>query len=248
MLTAIRKTRVDIRPLAALDVTARAAMWALYAPHHDIDRASFAAKLAGLDEVALFTARADGRLVGFCGLRCRVFVGDDGRRRAAFYMGLTFIDRRWRSHALIPRMVIQRMLVPWLTRAHDGLYFWSDCLTYRPYLVMARNLREYYPSRHRATPAEIDALLAAIGRAHYGDDFDAARGIVRKAKVTLHATERGISPADLDDPDIRFYLERNRDYADGDGMLALCPATLGNLAHYLVRRLRRGRGPVTPRA
>lgn len=232
----IRKTRIDIRPREALDETARAAMWALYAPHHAVDRAEFDEKLAGLDEIALFTSRADGRLVGFCGLRFRLFPAADGRRFATFYMGLTFIERRWRAHALIPRMVVRRMLGPWALRRYDGVYFWSDCLTYRPYLVMSRNLREYYPSRHRETPPEIRALITAIGRAHYGDDFDAARGVVHKAKVALDPSERVISGSDLVDPDIRFYLERNSGYSRGDGMLALCPGTLGNVVHFVSRR------------
>jgi hypothetical protein len=228
------QSTVAIRRAADLDAVTRAAMWRLYAPHHNVEQVEFDEKLASIDEMALFASRRGGSLVGFCGLRF-LALNLGSERIATFYMGLTFIDRAWRSHGLIQRMVVQRMLVPWVSPRFDRVYFWSDCLTYRPYLIMARNLREFYPSRERETPPHARAVIEALGRTYYGDNFDAGRGTVLKQLPRLKAHEREVTSEDLADPDIRFYMDLNGNYLRGDGLIAICPVTLDNFGHYLGR-------------
>ncbi|QUR66511.1 hypothetical protein [Mycobacterium spongiae] len=239
MLRTIIRTAISIRRAPSLDEATREQMWALYAPHHNTDRAEFDRRLAVLDEVALFSRRRDGTLIGFCGIRRRVVQLTGGRRVAAFYLGLCYLQPAWRSNAIVQRMVLRRVLGPWLSPRFDRVYFWSDCLTYRPYLAMARNLREYYPSRTRADSAEVREVIAALGSAYYGDSFDQQRGTVRKRRPRIKGHEAFVSATDLHDPDIRFYMDRNRDYDRGDGMIAICPVSLANVVHLLGRQLRK---------
>ena len=231
------RTRITIVPTEELDADMRELMWALYAPHHNMDRASFDARIASLDELALFQANSSDELVGFNGLRTKIIELASSGRVATFYMGLTYISRAWRSRGLIQRMVIKRMLAPCLSPAYEAVYFWTDCLTYRPYLVMAKNLAEYYPHRTRELSPEAREVRDVLGRCYYGEAYDPERGTVRKTEARVCAHERVVTPADLEDPDIRYYMELNRNYARGDGVLALCPAHMGNLMHYLGREL-----------
>ncbi|MBX7431845.1 hypothetical protein JDV09_06940 [Mycobacterium sp. Y57] len=249
MLLAITRTAISIRPAHALDEATLARMWALYAPHHNIDHVEFRDKLATLDEVALFTLRGDRTLIGFCGLRHRVVELSTGGRVATFYMGLTYVMPEWRSVGLIQRVVIRRVLSPLISPRFHRVYFWADCLTFRPYLAMARNLREYYPSRTQVTSDEGREVIATLGRTYYGDSFDEMHGTVRKQVRRIKAHEAGVSAADLQDPDIEFYMECNPGYGRGDGLIAVCPMGVRNLAHLLRRQLGKRAGsnriPVT---
>lgn len=231
------RTQITILPIDELDAEMREQMWALYAPHHNMERACFDARIASLDELALFQATGSRELVGFNGLRAKILELGTGGRVATFYMGLTYVTRAWRSRGLIQRMVIKRMLGPVLSPAYDAVYFWTDCLTYRPYLVMARNLDEYYPHRARELSSEAREVRDLLGRCYYGEAYDPERGTVRKTEARVCEHERLVTPADLEDPDIRYYMELNRNYARGDGVIALCPAHMGNLMHYFGRKL-----------
>ncbi len=237
MLGGITRTAISIRPAQALDTTTLAQMWALYEPHHHVDYAQFQEKLATLDEVALFTLRSNRTLIGFCGLWHRAVELSAGGRVATFYMGLTYVKPEWRSNGLIQRVVIRRMLAPLLTPRFRRVYFWADCLTYRPYLAMARNLRGYYPSRTHVTSDEVCDVIASLGRTYYGDGFDEKRGTVRKQVRRIKQHEACVSATDLQDPDILFYMERNRHYRHGDGLIAICPMGVRNLVHLVGRQL-----------
>ena len=245
-----QRPTVTIVPINRVTAAQRDAMWALYAPHHNMDRSSFEARLESLDELALFELASSAELVGFSGLRARVFDLEAGGRVAAFYMGVTYIEVAWRSKALIQRMVVKRVVRPWLSPAYRRVYFWTDCLTYRPYLVMARNLVEYHPHRERELDDEAREVRDQLGQHYYGEAYDPEHGTVRKSQARVCERERVVTAADLQDPDIRHYMQLNRNYARGDGLIAMCPATAANLLHYFGRKLglgRRRRARATPR-
>lgn len=239
MLRSLTGAAISIRQASTLDQATLARMWALYAPHHQMDRREFDEKLATLDEVALFTARSDRSLIGFCGLRYRLVQLRNERRVATFYLGLTYLRPEWRSTGLIQQVVLRRVLAPLIT-PRLAVYFWADCLTFRPYLAMARNLLEYYPSRTRPTSEEAAEVIDVLGATYYGDSFDADRGIVRKTVRRIKPHEARVSATDLQDPDIRFFAERNTDYRRGDGLIAVFPMGARNLIHLLVRQIFKG--------
>ncbi|MEZ5130377.1 MAG: hypothetical protein R2763_01435 [Mycobacterium sp.] len=240
MLRSLTDAAISLRPAGTLDQATLTRMWALYAPHHQMDRRQFDEKLATLDEIALFTARSDRSLIGFCGLRHRLVQLRNGRRVATLYMGLTYLRPEWRSIGLIQRVVLRRVLAPLIT-PRLAVYFWADCLTFRPYLAMARNLHQYYPSRTQPTTKEAAEVIDILGATYYGDSFDAERGIVRKSVRRIKPHEARVSATDLQDPDIRFFAERNAGHDCGDGLIAVFPMGARNLVHLLVRQIGKGR-------
>lgn len=240
MLRSLTGAVISIRQTSTLDQTTLTRMWALYAPHHQMDRREFGEKLATLDEIALFTSRNDRSLIGFCGLRHRLVQLRNGRRVATFYLGLTYLRPEWRSTGLIQQVVLRRVLAPLVT-PRLAVYVWADCLTFRPYLAMARNLHEYYPSRTRPTTEEAAEVIDILGATYYGDCFDAERGTVRKIVRRIKPHEARVSTTDLQDPDIRFFVERNAGHGSGDGLIAVFPMGLRNLIHLLVRQIGKGR-------
>ena len=151
-------------------------MWHLYAPHHRVSREQFSARLDGpgaLDRIHRF--REGGVLVGFVGFREECFPVE-GCDTTVMCMGLGFIVRTHRGRNLIQRAVVREIIGHWLRRSGVPLCFWTDALSYKPYLLIARNLTRYHP--HRSRPdAGLAGLRDAIGARHYGAAY--VDGVVR---------------------------------------------------------------------
>lgn len=229
--------RAASRVVPASQVSAQMvdAMWSIYGPHHDVPRARMDARLGStLDRVHLFTV--DERLVGFLGMRLETLTPRDGAPLAAMYMGLGYIQPEHRRRGFIQRAVIRELLRHWRTSPHRRMVFWTDALSYKPYLIVARNLCNAHPLRQGENP-RLAAIADALGALHYGDAY--ANGVVRKPSRLLAPGVADIHAHDLEDPDIRFYAEKNPGHADGDGLLVVVAADLENLLHFTWRALRR---------
>ncbi len=108
-------------------------MWALYGPHHRAPRARMLERLRGaLDVVHLFWHR--GALVGFIGMRAEAIDLGARGRACAVYMGLAYIHVEHRSRHLIQRAVLRQMLSLGARHPGSALYFWTDAVSYKPYL------------------------------------------------------------------------------------------------------------------
>lgn len=244
MLRSILDIDLRLAPAPTLDARALDDMWRLYAPHHNADEDLFRRRArADLDLFAQFRRRRDGELVGFTGLRLwrgRLSTGTV----SAMYVGQSFIAEAYRGHDLIQRTVIAMLLRAWARRPWERIFFWADCLSFRPYLLAARNLECIYPHPQRPTPADISELIDALGERYYGASFDRHHGVVRKAGPLLHEHVATIPGAMLHDPFIAFFAARNPGHARGDGLLAVYPGTPGNLRFFVARRLRQTLGGI----
>jgi GNAT superfamily N-acetyltransferase len=250
-----RRATIDMRPAADLDGTCLDEMWALYGPHHAVTRDELVRRCRDdVDEIALYRAH-DGALVGFTGIRRRRLTLRSGEEVATAYFGTSFIDEAWRGRNLIQRTVLRVLYEAKRASPRRRLFVWSDALTVRPYLLTARNLREYYPSPLQPMPADVQELRDTLGVLYYGDDYEPTTGTVRKRERKLEAQLLEIDPRQRDDVHVRFYLEQNPRYVDGHGLLIIQPATVRNALAYAgirVRRLlsapaRRSRAPTTVR-
>ncbi len=234
-------TAIDIQPPAQLENDDVEILWQLYSPHHSTSRAQFEERIRNFDGIALFRERYRGRIVGFTGVRIRE-VDVMGRRRGTLYFGQTYIEHAFRGQQFIQRTVTWLMLTQRIRSPRIPWYFWSDALSYKPYLIMARNLEHFFPNPGQTTPPEIKQLVDQLGQIYYGATYDAASGVVRKVDRRLHDHVAPIGERELRDPFIRFYAERNPNHDRGHGLIIICPLSLENLITYLRRLGRRTLG------
>ena len=162
-----------------------------------------------------------------------------GRPMPTLYFGQVYIEPAFRGRMLIQRTVLGFMLKAKCRHPLGTCYFWTDALTYKPYLVMANNLADYYPHPDRATPPDILALQDAIGARYYPDTFQAKTRTVNKPSNLLNDQSVVITERDLQNRFIRFYAQRNPGHAKGDGLLLVCPMSLKNVLHFLLRLIRK---------
>jgi hypothetical protein len=177
---------------------------------------------------------ADGALAGF-GAVSMLWVSHEGTDHAVF-KGVTCIDRRYkfvwsaRLHSIAEALRF-KLRHPWTPVAYMGM-----ATTPTGYRLFASTVPRCYPSRHAEVPAAIRALLLKATRQRGFEPVDEEKLLVR-AVSHLAEPERIHRSASLqDDPDVRFYLDRNPRLGE-HAMLFWVPLDLSNVCHGAARIL-----------
>lgn len=212
-------------------------MWDIYRNLFDLSEEDFLKSQRNFDYYAIFFSKS-GRMVGFCGIR-------DGQMRLdqqlyrTVYMGHFSVKPDFRGKSLIPLTLVRLFLDHHLKMRKGKLIVWGDAGTYRSYLVMAKGTKYFYPSPD-PTPNAWTPKLAAMGKAlghqSVSGTYDPERGIVHSRIQIARQKAYQITEKDLLDPHIRYYVERNPGYANGDGLVFLCPANFANLWYYMIQK------------
>lgn len=231
--------KIEILPTHLLSEQQFIQMCELYCPHHHVTPAELRLRaIHNIDRIALFY-HPNGHLTGFLGFRFREIRPEGQRKVAAFYMGMAYIHPSARGKNLVQKTVIRFLLHFRLRNPFTPLIFWTDAISYKPYMIFARNLRSYFPTRHADTPRKYALLRDQLGQIYYGDAYHMGKGTVAKDQNRLRAGVAEISTIELADPDIHFYATQNPGHAKGDGLIVLCPASTGNVLSYLFRQIKR---------
>lgn len=224
-------------PCGALTAADREALFALLCRHFaGVTREQFARDLDEKDWV-LRIQRA-GRLVGFTTLQVSAATFE-GRAINVMYSGDTITDPEvWGSPvlarawiALVRRIQGDRMSEPW--------YWLLISSGYRTYRLLPVFWREFWPRHDAVTPPHAARLLAYLARERFGDRFDPATSIVRLDQPQrLREALAGVPEGRLQDPHVRFFLERNPGHAAGDELVCLSDLSDANLTAAGRRMLR----------
>lgn len=152
-----------------------------------------------------------------------------GRDVVAIYTGNTWIAPHMRGKNLIQRLGFEsfvRSSVRW-PRAEKFWFFGSN--SYKSYLALARNFRDYWPRPDRAIPAWESAYMLHLTRAIYHADVDPARMVYEAESArSFNEDETRVPEALTGDRDVRFFVDRNPHYAKGAKLMCLGPLTLAN--------------------
>lgn len=244
------KLAVTSVPVQALDRVLIEQMWELYAAHYDhVRRDTFDADLVDKDRVFLGRDSGTDELVGFS--TATIYPHREaGRKIGICFSGDTiFRPEYWGQRAFHRAMGL--WLLGWkLRHPRVPLYWFLICHGYRTYLTMVRYFPDHWPHFARGLPEAKRALIDSLGRARFGDHWDAARGVVRfgREQPVLRATVAPLTGAVLSLPEIRFFVAANPGYAVGDELAMIGRVNVA-FARGLVRKfLSRSRGAHSVRA
>lgn len=216
-------------------------MWALYERYYaDVREDLFHADLARKSHVILLTDRADGSLQGFSTLASfeRTL---HGRGVTVVYSGDTIVDRRYWGDPALQLGFLRFTLGHFVRRPWRPVYWLLISKGWRTYLLLTRFFGRYWPRWDRPTPAPVEALLADLAAEQWPDAWRPDLGILR-FPVPMGRLREGVAPIEgalLDDPDIRYFAERNPGHVDGDELVCLGAIGLDLAARSAWRILRR---------
>jgi hypothetical protein len=110
------------------------------------------------------------------------------------------------------------------------LYWFLISKGYKTYRFLPVFFKEFYPRREVSVPARAQAVLDALARSRYPDDYDAGAGIIRAGPWQYRLREglAEVTPERLRDADVSFFVARNPGHRHGDELCCLAPLTRAN--------------------
>ncbi|MGZ6142344.1 MAG: hypothetical protein ACXWLM_03345 [Myxococcales bacterium] len=209
-------------PAGALPAAARDEMWTLFRQYYtETTREKFEHDLAEKDHVLVLRDPA-GAIQGFSTLkRLR---GEVMRRRfVAVFSGDTIVARAYWGQTALQRAFLSYVMRVKLAHPLTPVYWFLISKGYRTYLLLSRNFPEHWPRYDRATPAWQAAMIDALAGARYPEAFCPGRGVLRfpTSQGRLREHVAPIDAALLEQPDIRFFVEKNPGHACGDELCCL---------------------------
>jgi hypothetical protein len=155
----------------------------------------------------------------------------------ALYSGDTVIDRdHWGDPALAHAWgncalaLIDR-------RPASSLVWFLTSKGFRTYRYLPLFFRTYFPRPHRLVPAWAQSVIEHLGQRIGGDLFDPLSFIIRatpgKDFVRSEISAPGLRPST--DRHVRFFIERNPGFVQGDELCCVAPLTRDNFTRAAYR-------------
>lgn len=223
--------------VASLGHRTREAAFALFRQaYENTSRERFERDLGEKQHIILLYDRTSGALKGFSTVHVRDIESAAGTVTLVF-SGDTVIDRAYWGQKQL-QLAFSRLLVTLKLRAPwRPLYWFLVSKGYRTYLLLANAFPRAVPRVDRVEDPSLRALLDSVATERFGDQYDGTLGLVRYA--TPHERVReGVAPVTADalnNRHVRFFVERNKEHADGVELACLAHVRVIDLARVLVR-------------
>ena len=229
----------------SVDERTRAAAFALFrACYENTSRERFEHDFAEKQHVILLHDGESGELKGFSTVLVREITTERGPGTLVF-SGDTVIDREYWGQKQL-QLAFARLLATLKLRAPTRPLRWFLLSKgYRTYLLLANAFPRSVPRAGVQEDAAMRAMLDAMSRERYGDQYDATAGVVRYA--TPHERVRtGVAPVTpelLANRHVRFFVERNPEHTNGVELACLADVRLLDVAiaalRFVLARARR---------
>jgi hypothetical protein len=208
------------------------AMYDLYRSYYDATSPElFRSDLDGKSHV--IELLCDGVLRGFSTLAV-LEVETPGECTRAIFSGDTIIDPAfWGEQALVRAFCHFAGRIKLLAPAAP-LYWLLISKGYRTYRYLSAFAHRYYPHHSNTTPEPVRTRMELLARAKFGEHFDIQRGIVcfPESRGHLKAEWAQIRDPLRDHPVVRFFLERNPRYHEGQELVCLTELADDNLRSF----------------
>lgn len=213
----------------ALDSLVRGQMFGVFARHYrDVSQGNFEADLDAKDSVILLYAGTV--LVGFTTLAFGTFTQGSASHEVVF-SGDTIVDRAFWGEQTLARAWLGE--IGRFAARHRGqaVYWFLIVKGHRTYRYLPTFAREYVPAAQGGERADLVALRNAIAADRFGEAFDPATGVIRFAEPRgrLDPALAEPLPRERGNPHVRFFLDANPGFRNGDELACLCALAPGNM-------------------
>lgn len=214
--------RGRVERVGDLSQKTRAAMFALYEHYYGgTNRELFLNDLSEKQYVVMLRD-CDGALQGFSSIK--FWQEDfDGKPVRIIYSGDTIVQRdHWGQQALAFTWV-QFSGALKSDAPEIPLYWFLLVKGHRTYRYLRAFYRVFYPACNRPTPPDAKALMDQLAARKFGACYNAGSGVVHfpQSRGHLKPDWAEVPEKDRRRPDVRFFLERNPGYTQGDELVCL---------------------------
>lgn len=247
MSNASHGVTIDVLPTTAITPQTWDEIWRLTQAFYDTERGYAEGKLKEHRRTVLFRSRGERALVGMASVDVYPVVFRS-RRLAVIYTSHVLLHEQHRGHNLIQRLGLRTFLGTRLRYPFRPIYWFFDTFSYKSYLLLPRNFRDFWPRFDRRTPEWEHALMNQLASQTYGPAWRPAQGIVaRSGQKRLRPETAPLEQKLAGTPDLEFFARANPDHAEGDMLVCLCPLTAANWLSVGVRAFKRSRKIIAAR-
>jgi len=212
-------------------------MFLLYSEYYsNTDRKLFDEDLFAKDDVILMIDNTLGDVVGFSTIRS-VLTNDNVTK--AIFSGDTVVRKEYWGNRNLGKAFLAYMFKRKIKRPFSPLYWILISKGYKTYLMMANNFSWYFPRYDKETPASVRNVMDDLGSTLFKEEYLREKNLVLLKKNAF--VKNGI--ADISEellesnPKIKFFVEKNPGYAQGDELLCLAKMTLWMPFKYGIKSL-----------
>jgi hypothetical protein len=233
------RVTIEVRPTASLTSALWNQVWGLTQDFFDTERAYSESELKKFQLIALFWSRGERRLIGTASIDVYPVLFRK-RRLVVIYTTHVLLRQEYRGHNLMQRLGMRTFLKTWLRYPFRSVYWFFDTFSYKSYLLLPRNFREYWPRLERKIPEHERALMDQLAVQAYGEAWRPQFGTVaRSGKKRLRPDAAPLNRNVPLTPELKFFSTANPGHAEGDKLVCLCPLTLSNWFSVGVRAVQR---------
>jgi hypothetical protein len=239
-LVRVERIQTTVIPMSELPPAQWEEIWQLTIEFYDVEREYFERELRRRQSIAMF--HVGGALLGMAS----VDVYSDrfrGRSLSIIATGHVLIREHARGRNLLQKLGFRIFIATRLRHPFQPIYWFFETFSYKSYLLLPRNFRDFWPRFDRLTPAGPAALIEQLATETYGPAWRPARGVVvRSGQKRLRVTAAPVILGPDADPNLTFFARSNPGHAEGDMLVCLCPLTVANwlcVARRAVQRLHR---------
>jgi len=216
----------DVHATADLSPARWNEIWTLTEEFYDVGREYAEAELRRRQSIAMF--RMNDSLLGMAAID--VYPHEfRGTTLIVIYTAHVLIREAWRGRNLLQKLGARTFLATRLRHPLRPIYWFFDTFSYKSYLLLPRNFREFWPRHDTPTPEPRAALIDELSVALYGSAWRPERGVVAgSGQKRLRSSAAPLVLGPGADPELEFFSRSNPGHAEGDMLVCLCPLTLSN--------------------
>lgn len=222
---------------AELGPAARDRMFSLMTAHFDqVERATFERDLDEKDWVVVLRDSATATIQGFSTLML-IDATVSGVPIKAVFSGDTIIHRDYWGETELASVWGQFILS--LIRSYQDVKFYWFLISkgFRTYKFLPVYFKAFYPRHDQETPPFEQAILDSLATLKFPTNYAPRTGVIRfeGPKDRLRPELAEVSSGRQEDPNVRFFLERNPGFAEGDELACLAELSEANLKPIALR-------------
>lgn len=241
MKTSNKKLQGRIVDTTLLSVEQINSMWAIFKKYYDsVSESAFKKDLSEKNYAILLVDKDDNSIKGFSTVQ--VLFHTLGTKKAQIiYSGDTILEKEYWGSKVLHNTFLKLILKLKLQRPFMPLYWFLISKGYKTFLLLAKNVKDYWPNMEGETPAFEKSLLQELCQKKFGDSWKPELGVLKfeNCPGKLKGEIAPINERDLREPLIRFFVSKNPEHANGDELCCIGKIDIGTVQFFLVKTIKR---------
>ena len=209
-------------------------MYTLFQKYFQCAEKSFRDDLNEKQFIILILEQDSQKIIGFSSVLIMEIMVEK-RKIHIVFSGDTIVDEKRRNDNVLIKSFIELNLK--FISKYEKLYWFLISMGYRTYRILPILFKEFWPRYDKPTPPEIKKIIDITAQNKFGIYYNSKRGIIKpKAKNKLKPQFAMIPSTGLKDPHIKFFIEKNPGYIQGEELACITELSKKNFNKTLLRR------------